>query len=289
MKVESGTSVKTGGWVHKLDDPLPERVAPPPRKIDYELWRNRCAEAYRHKLAGKVRAEEAERLGLSPGILDRLYVGAGVDAKHGVYSTWPQRDGKARFVGYCRRFSDGTKMSEKGGKQGLFYLLHWYLSAGPLFVVEGGSDVAALAGIGAVTIGRFSNVGGADMIATAWNGLTKKPQIVVVGEMDEKPHKRGTLKSCKLDCPGCSNCWPGKYGAIHTAVQLSSALGVDVRWAMCPDGCKDAREWASKNRGASVIDWIEDMKGGVNVKVSQARQLLMSGTMESEVRALGGP
>ena len=62
--------------------------------------------------------------------------------------------------------------------------------------------------------------------------------IIVVGERDESPNRRGTVSSCTANCRGCAYCWPGWFGMKKVADELGGkAVGVLV-----PPGAKDMRE-----------------------------------------------
>ena len=130
----------------------------------------------------------------------------------------------------------------------MFYTPNWYTHPGPVFIVEGGSDVAACESNNLNAIGRASNVHGGEWIKKMIKQCCPEKLIIVVGERDENPGKRGTVSSCTANCRGCAFCWPGYYGMKKVAAELGRrAVGVLV-----PPGSKDMRELLTE---AKV--WIE--------------------------------
>ena len=137
-----------------------------------------------------------------------------------------------------RRYADGSKRTNPGGTTGVFYVPTWYTHPGPVFIVEGGSDVAACESHNLNAIGRASNVYGAHWIKQMIRQCCPEKLIVVVGERDENPGKRGIVSSCTANCRGCAFCWPGWFGMKKVADELGGkAVGVLV-----PPGVKDMRD-----------------------------------------------
>ena len=95
---------------------------------------------------------------------------------------------------------------------------------GTVLVVEGASCVAACLSMGIAAIGRPTNRS-ARYIANYLRGR----EFIVVGEMDAKS----------------SGAWPGRDGAEAVAKVLANELGRDIRWALPPDGAKDARSFVN--------------------------------------------
>ena len=106
----------------------------------------------------------------------------------------------------------------------------------PVLVVEGASDVLALASVGVAAVGRPSNAGGADLLADLLRG--RAARVTVVGENDRKD----------------GGAWPGRDGAEAVAARLAEAWGRPVRWAMPPADAKDARAWVLANAPAGDDD-----------------------------------
>lgn len=240
MRVESDVpdKGKLGGWIHKMTDPLPPK--PEPKKVEKKPdWTDECRKMYEHEKAHDKRCDVAEHLKVSVEALDLLRVGIGWDEWNGrEFSSWPARDNDGRCIGYVRRYADGTKRTNQGGSTGVFYAPTWYTHPGPVFIVEGGSDVAACETYNLNAIGRASNVHGGEWIKKMVRQCCPEKLIVVVGERDESPARRGSVSSCSVNCRGCAYCWPGWFGMKKVADELGGkAVGVLV-----PAGVKDMRE-----------------------------------------------
>lgn len=238
MRVESLSPAKNGGWIHKMTDPLPPH--PPPKPTEKKAdWTDECKKMFEHDQAHDKRCNVATQLKVSVDSLEALRVGIGWDAWDGrEYSSWPSRDSDGRCIGYVRRYSDGTKRTNQGGSTGVFYAPTWYTHPGPVFIVEGGSDVAACESHNLNAIGRASNVHGGHWIAKMIRQCCPEKRVIVVGERDETPSRRGMVSSCTASCRGCAFCWPGWYGMKKVAAELGgNAVGVLV-----PPGAKDMRE-----------------------------------------------
>lgn len=236
MRVESEKPIDKGGWLHRLSDPLP--AVPPPKKVDKKPdWTDECKRMYEHDRAGEKRRQVAEHLHVTVTALDRLRVGIGWDDwNHQEFSSWPSRDHTGRCIGFIRRYSDGVKRTNQGGSTGVFYTHKWFQYYGPVYIVEGGSDVASCESWKLCSVGRASNVHGGEWIGRMIRQHAQNKTIVVVGERDEKPLKRGGVASCPLDCKGCAYCWPGLFGMQKVAKELG---GVGV---MVPKPFKDIRD-----------------------------------------------
>lgn len=230
---------KLGGWIHKMADPLPP-LSPTTKKVEKKPdWTVECRKMFEHDKAHQKRCEVADLLKVSVESLEALRVGIGWDNWNGrEFSSWPSRDNNGLCIGYVRRYDDGTKRTNQGGTTGVFYVPTWYTHPGPVFIVEGGSDVAACESNNLNSIGRASNTYGGHWIKKMIRQCCPNKLIVVVGERDEKPDKRGTVSSCTINCRGCAFCWPGLFGMNKVAAELGRrAVGVLV-----PPGTKDMRE-----------------------------------------------
>lgn len=240
MRVESDKPAPgaLGGWIHQLSDPLPPH--PPAKAVEKKPdWTKECRQMYAHEKAHDKRCAVAEQLKVSVEALDALKVGIGWDEWNGrEFSSWPSRDDDGRCIGYVRRYADGTKRTNQGGTPGVFYVPTWYTHPGPVFIVEGGSDVAACESYNLNAIGRATNTYGAHWISKMIRQCCPEKRIIVVGERDENPSKRGTVSSCTANCRGCAFCWPGWFGMKKVADELGGkAVGVLV-----PPHSKDMRE-----------------------------------------------
>jgi len=239
MRVESDKPAKTGpGWIHHMADPLPPK--PEPKKVEKKPdWTVECRKMFEHERAHDKRCEVADLLKVSVEALEALRVGVGWDEWNTrEFSSWPSRDSDGRCIGYVRRYSDGSKRTNQGGTTGVFYVPTWYTHPGPVFIVEGGSDVAACESHNLNAIGRASNTYGGHWIKKMVKQCCPQKLIVVVGERDENPSKRGTVSSCTKQCAGCAFCWPGYFGMKKVAAEIGGrTVGVLV-----PPGSKDMRE-----------------------------------------------
>ena len=249
MRVESSKPIEKGGWLHSLDNPLPP--LPPPKEIEKKAdWTKECRAMFTHKQAHAKRCSVADSLSVSVESLELLRVGIGWDEWNGAeFSSWPSRDSDGRCIGYVRRYNDGAKRTNQGGSTGVFYSSEWWSHPGPLFIVEGGSDVAACESNGLSAIGRASNTHGGEYVRRMIEKRKTTKRIVVVGERDEAPDRRGTVQSCSKTCRGCAFCWPGLFGAKKVAAELNAS------WVLVPPGYKDMRELLSN--GGLWLDFVE--------------------------------
>lgn len=241
---------KLGGWLHRLADPMP---LPPIRKqkttdkpkLDWTLLARTMFEA---PTAGEERNYLAKTLGLKESALVELHVGRGWDEyRHKPYSSWPERDASGKVVGIVRRYRDGAKKTMQHSSHGL-YIGPLYMP-GPVLLPEGGSDSAALVGLGLNVIGRPSNTGGVDELVKLLK-KDKKP-VVVLGERDKK-----SIDECH--CGTCMRCWPGLAGALLTAQRLIAGLKRHVSVKMFK-GAKDAREWVNQHPDSSAPDVLDTL------------------------------
>jgi hypothetical protein len=176
------------------------------------------------ELAGNLTVELKERLAKSLGLpveaLKALPL-IGWCPRQRCY-TFPEVDPTGKVVGILLRWPSGRKRVMAGGKRGLTIPVGWEFAPGPVRVVEGPTDVLALAWIGRPVIGRPSSMAGGSQLIALLNGF----DVVVVGENDEKP----------------DGSWPGKNGAEFICKRLREG-GIQAEVRMPPDGFKDAREW----------------------------------------------
>lgn len=241
MRVESDKPIEKGGWLHRLDEPLPP--IPSPKAVEKKRdWMEECRRMYEHPEAREKRRQVAFQLDVSARALKRLRVGIGWDNwNHREFSSWPSRDHTKRCIGYVRRYLDGAKKTNKGGSAGVFYTHAWCQHPGPVFIVEGGSDVAACETHGLNAIGRASNTHGAVWIRKMIQQYAKHKPIIVIGERDAKPERRGGVASCPSDCTGCAWCWPGVFGMKKVAAELACS------GLMIPQPYKDMRDLLVKD------------------------------------------
>lgn len=236
-----------GGWIHKVDG-KPMQVIERPKKpeidVDFTALALKCFEN-----GADVRASLSTELGVGVEALERLLVGSGFDDYRSLgYSTWPERRQGGKVVGIIRRYrvavseGGGNKLTLPGSKHGLYLPRDWWKGTGPVLLVEGGSDTAALLTLGMCAIGRPSNVGGVNLLIGVLRDFERP--IIVLGERDRKPDRVGTNKRCPKDCAGCTWCWPGRAGAKLTAERLKAAMpSKRILWRLPPESVKDVRDW----------------------------------------------
>ena len=238
MRVPSDREGRQGGWIHFLDDPLPEVECKPKAVIPPEECSALARKLYEHEKAAATRSTLADQLGVSVASLEALRVGWGVDYAGREWAAFPSRGADGQIIGSVRRYlDDGEKRTYPGtSNSGVFCLPEWWKTPGVILIVEGGSDVAAAASVGVSAIGRPSNQGGAEIVGEMVRLRAESRPVLVVAERDEKPDKRGIRENCPADCSGCMHCWPGKAGAERVAEKLG------VGWCFPPEGSKDFRE-----------------------------------------------
>jgi hypothetical protein len=164
--------------------------------------------------------------------------------------SFPERSATGLVVGINRRFENGEKRTAKGGRRGLIYAENWAEYDGPVLLVEGGSDTASLLSLHLCVIGRPSNTGGVVQIHQLLRlAKIRDRQVIVLGELDRRRHEALNPKMRAMHdphCRGCVMCWPGKYGAISTAKELTERLNRKVWWMFPPAGAKDVRSWLNR-------------------------------------------
>lgn len=212
-----------------------------------EVWARRADRYLEDPQADQRRRELAARLGVSPLALAGLSVGW----KPGAYGvgawTYPQRNSVGSVVSVGLRLdrdedrqrydSDNRRSDSDGGKTksppGLIYVPgRWLSSTGPVFSVEGMSDVAALDTIGLDAVGHPGNSPKRFLLDELEKLLRKVPEdreLVAVAERD--PGREDDENA------------PGRRGARDKAQALANRLGRRVGVALPPDGAKDSRAW----------------------------------------------
>lgn len=215
-----------GQYLHRLTDnwlpPLPPPRSSPRRSAPRYEFSGLAQQLF--DTGALQRGELAQRLGVTVLALEHLQVGWNPVQK---YWSFPERDAQGKIIGINARHENGDKKRLKGSKAGLTYAPGWDLREGPILLVEGGSDTAALLGLNLCVVGRPSNFGGVELLSELLIDQPSDREIIVIAERDEKPDGR----------------WPGKEGAVRTAERLSAALERNVSWSLPPDHAKDARGW----------------------------------------------
>ena len=236
-----------GQYLHKLSDPAPFQTMPisgdrprPERSATLDL--DRLAWKWAEN-AGKHRERLASQLGVSVASLTAMLVGWDQPVW-----TFPERDATGRIIGISRRSASGRKQRLRDTRAGLSYVPDWNTNKGPVLLVEGPTDTAALWDLGFTVIGRPSNFAGVSHLADLLKDVSLLREIVVLGERDQKADGR----------------WPGREGAIRTAEGLAERLRRTVHWALPPDDAKDARAWKMAQGGQSHHELAELFLSGIN-------------------------
>ena len=268
MRVESQTKSKEG-WIHTLSEPIPVAQPKPVKKL--KDVGGLALKMFQALGAHEKRVWLSKKLGVSLESLLALQVGIGFDSwDQREYASFPARDGSGKVVGITRRYDDGVKKTLAGtSNSGVFMVEKWWEFPGPVMVVEGASDVAALFTNRFPGLGRPSCIGGAEVLAQLLARRARGRQVIVVGENDRKPEKVGKVETCPKDCPGCSWCWPGRYGAESVAVKLKER-GFLVYWGM-PPSAKDMRAWSHQAGFENqLLLWIQGLTNGTLQSLAQA-------------------
>ncbi len=187
----------------------------------------RMAEECQERISDQQVAQLARRLGIKSRGLKAI--GIGWHEVLEVY-TFPEVNGRLEVVGLAKRWPDGKKGVFPDSRRGLIIpKVTLKTERNPLFIVEGGTDTAALAGLGVAVIGRPSVDCGLDHVVEFLKLHGGDRQIVVMGEMDAKYD--GT--------------WPGRDQAMSFATKLSRHFR-HVNFTLPPDGSKDVRAMIAK-------------------------------------------
>ncbi len=288
-RVEEGSIQQNAGgqFLHRLNGDEESRnrsrvvakpKSEPPRKPNVD-WQALAKVWFGAPSAASRREELASQLGVSAKVLRALCVGF-----DGSAWTIPERDGAGIIIGINRRLHDGRKLRMKGSSSGLTFAKGWDRSQGPIFLPEGASDVAALLTLELNAVGRPSNTAGTEMLAELLRSIPNDQLIVVLAENDRKPAEK-LRATHRADCQGCSQCWPGRYGAVETAKKLSVALDRTIHFAFPPDGAKDVRDWLQKAHRHWTLNSLKasgaDAPVGLQASIADA---LVSPDMPSVLR-----
>lgn len=223
-------------------------AAPSSARVDFESI---ARQSFSRADAPLRRQELATSLGVAATALERLLVGPW-GLKLSLHWLFPERDGKGHVIGLNRRYQDGRKVAWSGSQRGLLYCDQWQEIEGPVFLVEGPSDTAALLSLGLCAVGRPNNLGGVEYLIELLADLPNKRDVIVLGENDRKLHEAlsdNAKQRHKPDCEGCSVCWPGQFGAKQTATKLAEQLYRNIEVMFPPEGSKDVREMVRNLEG----------------------------------------
>lgn len=141
--------------------------------------------------------------------------------------SFPMSDAAGAVRGIRLRYPDGTKLSAKGGREGLF-IPSQLANDGTLLIAEGPTDTAALLELGFDAVDRPSCSGGVRLIVDLVRA--RRPESIVIAADPDEPGRRGARLLAQVLVVYCR----------------------DVRTIMPPENLKDMREWA--RAGASRRD-----------------------------------
>lgn len=220
------------GYLHKLTDHATPRRVPfqhqPP--VDEPIIdAPALTEQYRERandLSHKLELE-AKALGVSTGALELL--GIGWSEEHQAWA-FPMSDGAGNVIGIRLRNSEGRKWAVRGSRSGLF-LPSLITGDGPLMLVEGPTDAAALIDLDFDVIGRPFCRGGTQYIQ---DFLRKgKRDVVIVSDNDG----------------------PGIDGA-HALAESLAGYARSTKIIRPIGGNKDARAWVKSGAGRDTVLWV---------------------------------
>jgi hypothetical protein len=225
---------------------LPQAEKPGARPRPAQRWAARSAQ-YAENLADNEPARRllAKRLGLPATSFGALAgrMGCIPFDPGGACWTFTETDADGNPIGILRRRlkpNGGPRYQAlQGSRRGLTIPTDDSSRPGPVYAVEGATDVLALAACGLRAIGRPSNCGVDDLLAAFVKKLPAGVPVYVVGENDRK----------------ADGSWPGREGAEQTARTLAEKTGRAVFIAYPPDGAKDAREWVKAATAGPIPDY----------------------------------
>lgn len=255
QRVESAKRCGDAGWLHVLRD-TPKVVihngrintmAKPSKTVN---WRER-AEGFAAILASNplFQVALAKKLSLPVEAFDGFTLGVNGIMTDGAEFTIPERDGDGGVIGIATRIERKEQGAGKkcitDSKRGLTIPDGWQDRSGPVFVVEGFTDTAAINATKLKCVGRPLNSGGAKHLAKLFASLSVDVPIVIVGENDAK----------------ANGDWPGRDGMK----QVAKSLARPILTALPPQEVKDVRAWLIdpargeatwEERGRELTDYL---------------------------------
>lgn len=160
--------------------------------------------------------------------------------------TFPMVNAAALPIGLRLRYANGDKGSWTDSQAGLFLPVRW-LGSGPLVIVEGPTDAAAVLDWGFDMIGRPSCNDGNDLILALLKVF--KRDVVILSNLDEPKHR-----------PDGSIFYPGQEGAAALADQILWRCPT-LRVITPPSGIKDARQWLNAGGTRRDVEAVISSKG----------------------------
>lgn len=165
--------INGGGWLHRMRECLNRIPDPPPvpQNAEPPRWLGDLALQCYKFLCDEALEMLADTLGVTANSLRRLRVGwcesyldmeTGEDVTASAF-TFPMRACGNLVVGIRLRDGLGRKWAVRGSKNGIF-VPTGIAKDGPLWIVEGPTDTAAMLDLGFPAIGRPSNTAGQDYL-----------------------------------------------------------------------------------------------------------------------------
>lgn len=186
MRVESGSAISNGGWLHLQDGAKPNYVnrhksAPEPPTINAEAIMRRWFERTYPSQYDAL----AEQLGVAVEALSLLK--CGWSSENNAWA-FPMRNATGLVCGIRLRANDGKKWSVKGGREGVFTgkqtpVLRAYICEGP-------TDAAAILSLGLFPIGRPSCNGALSVVQETLKRLRCR-EAVIVADADPDKFRNG--------------------------------------------------------------------------------------------------
>lgn len=237
-----------GGYLHRLSDAVHAVTrAMVSRTIPVEeptINAAALAREFYDKVDESALEKEASNLGVSTAALE--FLGIGWAREHKAWS-FPMCDGTGKTIGIRLRGKDGGKWAIRGSRSGLF-IPSLLTGDGPLFLVEGPTDTAALIDLDLDVIGRPSCNGGGLYLQ---DFLRQSPRdVVIVEDADDK--FGGNCPYCKVDM--CMRCKPGQYSARMSLAPLLRGFARTIK-IISPLKGKDSREWKKLGATKETLIW----------------------------------
>jgi hypothetical protein len=230
MRIQSDKPAKNGGYYHDIvrnAAPLPIERPDPRPTIDAPGYVASLGRGPIENLATALHVPVESLLALD----------ARWDHNCGAWA-FPMLDAEEIIIGIRIRHASGKKWAITGSRSGLFIpaaLVGW----GPLVIVEGPTDCAAIHGLGFDVVGRPSCAGGVDLIESYLRKLGRR-DVVILSDKDE-PKTR----------PDGTTWFPGQEGA---AVLANAIAGLcRTLKVIYPLKGKDARAWIGSGATSETI------------------------------------
>ncbi len=206
----------------RLHDPNAE---PANDKLPPEYWEAKCAEwAASFATDTRARAVLADRLDVPESVFACLpLMGSHGDDPRGPCWTFPEVNAHGRVTGVSLRFKNGEKPSMARTRRALTIPLGWESLPGPLYIVEGASDVLAMMAARIAAVGRFNVDGGVHDLSEYINlHVPVERQIVWMIENDKEKVRKASREA---------------------ASKLAANINRPMFSVSPPAGSKDARTW----------------------------------------------